>query len=175
MTDDARAALAARQGEGARYDADSAPAEDLQKARLGTAYFARILNGLPDTDLDAPAAREGWTRRMVIAETGYHARRMGLFIAAARVGNIPADPIDPEAMEIAQGATLPPRALRHLIEHAAVHLNVEWRDLTDADWRGTLNGIALRDTPLMRAQVLWQNALDLNAGGRMQDVPKGVL
>lgn len=175
MTDDARAALVARQGDGARYDAASAPAETLAQARLGTAYFARLLNGLTDAALDAPATRDGWTRRMVIAETGYHARRVGLFIAAARAGETPNDPITPSPAEIANGATLPPRALRHLIEHAAVHLNVEWRDMTDADWDRTVNGTALRDTPMMRARLLWQNALDLNAGGRLRDVPEGVL
>ena len=175
MTHDARAALVARQGDGARYDATTAPGETLAQARLGTAYFARLLNGLTDAALDAPATRDGWTRRMVIAETGYHARRMGLFIAAARAGETPSDPIAPPPEEIANGATLPPRALRHLIEHAAVHLNVEWRDMTDADWETSVNGTALRDTPNMRARLLWQNALDVNAGGRLRDVPEGIL
>ena len=71
MTDSleaARAALQARQGEGARYDAATAPARDLDWARRGTAYFARMLNGLSDAALDTgmqgmPEAR----RRRVIS------------------------------------------------------------------------------------------------------------
>lgn len=81
----------------------------------------------------------------------------------------------PSPQEIALGETLPPRALRHLIDHASVHLNVAWRDMTDLDWGRACNGVALRDTPMLRARLLWHNALDLNAGGRVKDVPEGVL
>lgn len=174
-TDAALAAFVARQGKGARYDAQATPADALAMARRGTAYFARLLNGLGDADLDAPSARAGWSRRAVIAQTGYHARHLGLFITAAQTGTGRDRPLAPSPAEIALGETLPPRALRHLIEHASVHLNVAWRDMTDGDWGLTCNGIALRDTPVLRARVLWQNALDLNAGGRVKDVPEGLI
>ena len=174
-TDAALAALIARQGTGARYDAQVAPADELAMARRGTAYFARLLNGLADADLDSPTAREGWSRRAVIAQTGYHARHLGLFIAAAQNGTAWDQSLIPSPQEIALGETLPPRALRHLIDHASVHLNVAWRDMSDTDWGRTCNGVALRDTPMLRARLLWQNALDLNAGGRVKDAPEGVL
>ena len=174
-TDAALAALVARQGTGARYDAQVAPADELAMARRGTAYFARLLNGLADADLDAPTARAGWSRRAVIAQTGYHARHLGLFITAAQNGTAWDQSVMPSPQEIALGETLPPRALRHLIDHASVHLNVAWRDMTDTDWGRTCNGVALRDTPMLRARLLWQNALDLNAGGRVKDAPEGVL
>ncbi|MFC0159663.1 hypothetical protein ACFFKB_17110, partial [Mameliella alba] len=77
---------------------------------------------------------------------------------------------------IAQGATLPPRALRSLVHHAAIHLDVEWRDLTDEGWTlsAPLEGQAvtpLRQTPRLRARVVWKGALDLGNGGRLADVP----
>ena len=107
----------------------------------------------------------------MIAQTGYHARRSGLFIAALRAGGQPDPSLDGAAQDIALGATLPPRALRHLIDHASVHLNVEWRDLEDAQWALAHRGTAVRDTPMIRARLLWQNALLLGAGGREKDVP----
>ena len=87
----AREALRARQGAGARYDAASAPAEDLLLARRGTAYFARKLGELSDAELDAPSLREDVRRRALIAQVGYHARALALAVAAARAGR--ADPM----------------------------------------------------------------------------------
>ena len=61
--EEARAALRELQGRGARYDAAAAPARELDWARRGTAYFARLLNNLSDEDLDAPSALPGVSRR----------------------------------------------------------------------------------------------------------------
>ncbi|WP_316355221.1 hypothetical protein [Devosia sp.] len=57
-----------------------------------------------------------------------------------------------------------------------VHLNVEWRDLTDGGWDRSVQDaagrvIGLRDTPRMRARALWLHAIDLDAGGRFSDMP----
>ncbi|MBY6116667.1 maleylpyruvate isomerase N-terminal domain-containing protein [Mameliella alba] len=175
----AREALRARQGAGARYDAPSAPAEALLLARRGTAYFARKLTELPDADLTGPSLRTGMSRAALIAETGYHARAMAECLAAAHSGK----PVKLDALggateaEIALGATLPARALRSLIHHAAVHLDVEWRDLSDAAWDVALTpdeSVTLRDTPLMRARVVWQAAVDLGNGGRILDLPEAL-
>src|SRR5690606_34928742 len=78
--------LRARQGRGARYDSAGAPASDLLLARRGTAYFARKLNELADTDLDLPSLREGWSRRHLIAHIGYHARALAHAMEGARAG-----------------------------------------------------------------------------------------
>ncbi|MCA8880851.1 MAG: maleylpyruvate isomerase N-terminal domain-containing protein [Rhodobacteraceae bacterium] len=178
VEDAARAALRVRQGGGARYDAPSAPAGDLALARRGTAYFARLLNDLSDADLWFPSARTGWTRRHLIAHVGYHARALARVVEGARTGE--PQPLylsdAARAAEIALGATLPARALRHLVQHAAIHLNVEWRDLTDADWRkilpdGAGGTIAVARTPWLRAHEVWSAALDLGSGGRLRDVP----
>lgn len=78
-----------------------------------------------------------------------------------------------EALDLAE--TLPARALRHLASHADIHLNVVWRDLSDAEWNlpvalsaGT---IPARATAALRADLLWRDALDLAAGGRLRDLP----
>ncbi|WP_417208969.1 maleylpyruvate isomerase N-terminal domain-containing protein [Antarctobacter sp.] len=176
--DAARAALRARQGAGARYDAPSAPAADLLLARRGTAYFARKLGELPDTALSEPSLRAGRSRAEVIAEVGHHARALAVLVAGIRNATEP-NPIPPEAArlaDIALAATLPARALRSLVHHAAIHLDVEWRDLEDADWdmsvrlaHGALTPVSA--TPRLRAHLVWQAALDLGNGGRLVDVP----
>lgn len=176
--DAARAALRARQGAGARYDAANAPAADLALARGATAYFARILNGINDKALAAPAA--GATRAHVVAAVGLTARAQAEILASMRQGQADGGRLplhaaaDPDA--VALGATLPPEALRNLIFHSTVHLDVEWRDLPDAAWDARVADaagieIVIRDLPRARAVSLWTAALDLRAGARLADVP----
>lgn len=169
----ARAVLRARQGSGARYDAPAAPARELRWARLGTAYFARKLNELHDAALWAASSRAGWTRRRIVASVGLEARAIAQAITLATGG--PTDEfadVDTSALDLAE--TLPAAALRHLVTHAAIHLDVTWRDLTDAQWDLPLEGMpfaTVRDSAFARARTLWAGALDLRSGGRLADAP----
>lgn len=174
----ARDALRARQGKGARYDAPSAPHEDLLLARRGTAYFARKLNELSDDALFEPSLRDGWSRAHLVAQVSYHARALARLVEWARTGV--EHPMYASAAardaEVELGATLPARALRNLFLHATIHLDVEWRDLRDDGWDAhlrTLDGTAItaRDTPLVRAREVWTGGIDLNNGGRAFDLP----
>ncbi|MEP0454895.1 MAG: maleylpyruvate isomerase N-terminal domain-containing protein [Roseibium sp.] len=175
----ARDALRARQGDGARYDAEAAPHDDLLQARRGTAYFARKLNELSDAELLGPALRDGWTRAQLVAHISYHARLFAHLLEAARTGI--SQPIaENRDTEIGFGTTLPPHALRSLFRHAEVHLNVEWRDLTDKGWSAPLRlpdgaAITARETPILRAKEVWQGAIDLGNGAGIADVPHAVL
>lgn len=171
--DTARAALRERQGAGARYDAAAAPAEALAQARRGTAYLARIVNGLNDEALWAESARKGFSRRRVIAAAALEAREIAQALedATGRAG----DRAETDAAALDLAETLPARALRHLAAHAEVHLNVVWRDLTDAEWDLTVtlgSGVLpARDTARTHALTLWRAAIDLRAGGRARDIP----
>lgn len=174
----ARNALRARQGLGARYDAPAAPHAELLLARRGAAYFARKLGELSDDELAAPSLRCGWTRRHLIAHVGYHARAMAVLVEAVRTGAPPPPYPSDDSLraEIELGATLPARALRSLVHHATIHLDVEWRDLTDPQWKAPLAGpdsvqITMHDTPRLRARAVWQCAIDLGNGGRLADLP----
>lgn len=180
--DSARNALRLRQGSGARYDAEDAPAEDLYVARLGTAYFARKLNELSDAALFEQAIGEGWTRAEVVANVSYHARALCRQIEAVAAGVDPPAMYDDDATkaeDIAMGATLPARALRHLFEHSAIHLDVVWRDLPSAEWDARAPNAAgeprpMRQTARERAELIWLSALDLSNGARQQDLPVGL-
>ncbi|MBY4892744.1 hypothetical protein KUL25_08205 [Rhodobacteraceae bacterium N5(2021)] len=167
-----RAALIARQGLGARYDAPEAPLQDLLLARRGTAYFARLLNELPD---DALVDNR---RAVVVARVGYHARGLTRLMTRARTGVEQREHESAAARdaEVTFGASLPARALRGLFDHAAIHLDVEWRDLPGPAWDVPLcllddTEITARDTPMIRARLIWRAALELDAGGRLADVP----
>jgi len=180
--DDARAELRTRQGTGARYDSAGAPARELDWARRGTSYFARILNGLRDDEFDQPSLIPGLSRRYVITYIGYQARLFGETVGWAR--SHPKDRlpfvIRLDEEEIRDHLTLPVRALRYLFEHSAIHLDVEWRDCSDADWNACPSDhsgriIELRKTPWLRAAAIWLHALDLNSGGRLKDMPAELL
>jgi maleylpyruvate isomerase len=170
----ARRALQARQGIGARNDAACAPARELSWARLGAAYFARKLAELPDAALWGASERPGWTRRRVIAACALQARALAQSITLA-IGS-PLDEVaetDEQALDLAE--TLPAHALRYLVTHAEIHLNVVWRDLSDAQWSLSLDGAsganAIDQTPALRARLLWASAVNLGNGGRLEDAP----
>src|SRR3954452_18385025 len=80
------------------------------------------------------------------------------------------------AVEIEFGATLNPTALRNLHLHAAVTLNVEWRDLPADRWDETVRTAQGRRVPVsetvwMRTREVWLHAIDLDNGGRFADLP----
>ena len=171
----ALAALKAQQGKGARYDAESAPADDLLLARRGSALFARQLAQLPDRDLDNPSLREGQTRREIIIEVCYAARAQAIALKKLR------EPLSTEEAtwtgDMALGLSLPPRALRHLYDHSSVHLNVEYRDLSNEGWQQSISissapSCPVRALPLMRAREVWRAAYQLAAGVRLSELPE---
>lgn len=178
----ARLQLRRRLGAGARFDSPAAPARDLQWARRGTAYFARSLNELADGELDAPSRLPGWSRRHVVAHVGYQARGLARLVEAARNGAAEETLPEPGTgfEDIQFAATLPAHALRHLFKHSEVHLNVEWRDLTEAGWSASVRSlsgetVAIATTPWLRAREIWMRALELDNGGSPADFPRDLL
>jgi maleylpyruvate isomerase len=155
--------------------------EDLALARLGQAYFSRKLNELDDLELAAPSSLPGWTRAHVIAHVGYNARAIARLVEWAETGVEHPMYASREARdyEIDFGATLSARALRHLSDHAAVQLDVAWRDLPDERWGFTVRSALGREIPAsetvwMRSRELWLHALDLGNGARARDIPVAV-
>ena len=152
-------ALKARQGLGARWDAEHAPHDALLQARRGTAHFARVLAGLSDAELDYGH------RRAIVARIAYQARDMAEALAALRLGCRP-EQIDCVRRQML-AECLPHRALRHLFAHTEVHLNVEFRDLPDAVWSDPTplaSGFpCAAKMPLLRAQSVWGGAISLRS------------
>jgi maleylpyruvate isomerase len=177
----ALAELMERQGSGARYDAEQAPKRELAWARSGTAYFLRKLRELSDRELDGPSLLDGWDRRELLAHVGYNARALTRLTEWARTGvETPMYVPGQRDAEIALGATLPALALRHLIDHSVVHLNVEWRDLTNEQWDNevvTAQGrtVPVRETAWMRTREVWIHAVDLDNQGSYLDFPPDLL
>jgi maleylpyruvate isomerase len=154
----------------------------LLQARRGTAFFARKLNELSDAELDGASLLPGWTRRHVTAHVGYNARAIARLIEWAATGVETPMYASPEARnhEIEFGATLSPIALRHLFDHSAVHLNVEWRDLPEDAWHHKVRTAQGREVPAtetiwMRTREVWMHAVDLDNGATFADIPEPVL
>lgn len=147
-------------------------------ARRGQAYFSRKLNELRNDRLDAPSLVAGWTRRHVVAHVGLNARALTRLTEWAATGvetPMYASPAERDA-EIEFAATLPARALRNLSAHAAVHLDVEWRDLPEEAWRAPVRTALGRTVPAsetvwMRTREVWVHAVDLDNGGSFDDFP----
>lgn len=174
----ARGELRSRQGAGARYDDPSAPAPDLNLARQGTAYFARLLANMSDRQLNGQSRTPGVSRREIVARIGLEARFLAETVAWVRDHPGQALPFDaqpiPDGVDFA--ATLPSLALRNLFSHSEVHLNVEWRDLSASGWVEMAfdragKQIPIRATPRWRARSLWYSAHQLGVGGRFADIP----
>ncbi|MEV0700200.1 maleylpyruvate isomerase family mycothiol-dependent enzyme [Saccharopolyspora sp. NPDC050389] len=154
----------------------------LRWARHGSAYFARKLNELPDAEFDAPTGLAGWSRRHLVAHVGYNAGAIARLVdwAATGVENPMYSSPAARAEEIEEGATLSVSALRALAEHAAVHLDVSWRDLPEGRWAAevrTAQGrlVPAAETPWMRAREVWIHAVDLGNGGSFADFPPDFL
>jgi maleylpyruvate isomerase len=156
------------------------PRDDLLLAFRGTSYFLRAVSVLSDAEFDEPGNSQSlMNRREVMATVAYDARGLAHLVEQIRTGVQPAITFEnaiERADTISFGAALPPRALRHLIEHSAVHLRVEWRDLLDALWAAEgrdHNGESLpvAETPWLRARQVWLGAIDLGSGARFDDLP----
>lgn len=154
--------------------------EALLMARRGTAYFSRYLGQLSAEDMRGPSLIPQWDRAHVVAHVGYHARQLAHVIEKVRTGLPSTEPDLPQAHNVDYGASLPDSALRNLHMHAAVHLNVEWRDLPGEKWETLLAQGAgqpshLVETVWQRAQEVWLHAIDLNNGARYEDFPPRLL
>lgn len=164
----------------ARTDKATDPAlrAQLLLARRGQAFFSRALSELRNDELDAPSLVPGWTRRHVAAHVGLNARALTHLTEWAATGvetPMYASPTERDE-EIAFAATLPARALRNLSAHAAVHLDVEWRDLEPAAWEAqvrTAQGrvVPARETVWMRTREVWVHAVDLDHGASFRQFP----
>ena len=161
---------------------DPGLAHALLVMRRGQAYWARKLNELRDDEFDAPSLLPGWSRRHLIAHVGFNARAVARLVEWARTGveNPMYTSPTQRAEEIDFGATLPTEALRNLAAHAAVHLNVEWRDLPEEAWghqvrtaQGRL--VPATETVWMRTREVWIHAVDLANGGSVRDFPEELL
>lgn len=147
-------------------------------ARRGQAYFARALVNLRDQDFGLPSLLPGWSRGQVAVHVGLNARGISRLVEWARTGietPMYASP-DERLREIELGATLPVEAIRNLSLHAAVHLDVEWRDLPEENWTrlvSTPQGrtVPVSETVWMRTREVWLHALDLRSGASVDDFP----
>jgi len=155
---------------------------DLGTARHGTAYFARALAKLSDTELRNPSRLTGWTNAHIAAHVGYNARALCRLLEWAETGDENPMYSSPEQRreEIDLGASLRPDALRNLVHHAAIHLDVSWRDLSPDAWSRTVRTaqgrvVPASETVWMRSREVWVHAVDLSPNSRFDALPSRFL
>lgn len=155
---------------------------ELLLARRGQAYFSRKLNELANDEFAESSLLPGWSRAHVVAHVGYNARAVARLVSWAETGIETPMYESPTQRntEIELGATLSTRALRHLSDHAAVHLDVSWRDLAADRWSHQVKTALGRTVPVsetvwMRTREVWLHAIDLDIGARFADLPSSVL
>ena len=162
--------------------ADPALVAELLLARRGQAYFSRVLGQLPNGDLGSESFVPGWTNARVVAHVALDARATAHAVEALRTRA--SEPVLVDAAErirdIDFAATLPPEALRNLSAHAAVHLNVEWRDLPAEVWSEKIRvtgkpPILAADTVWRRCNEVWTRSVDLAGPSAIRDLPRDVL
>lgn len=167
----------------ARSDLTTSPEvqAELLAVRRATAYLSRKVSEIQDGELGAASRLDGWSRAHVVAHLGYNARALCRLVEWANTGV--ETPMyrsgEHRNYEIEMGATLQPHALRHLFDHSAVSLNVEWRDTPDDAWGATVmtatgREVQLTETLWMRLRELWLHAIDLDNGGRWEDIPPDI-
>jgi len=151
----------------------------LATVRLATASFRRALAHVDDVGFDAASGLPGWTRRHVVAHVGYNARALSRLVVWAETGaELPMYASSQQRdREIELGATLRPQALRSLVDHSAIELDVRWRDLPADRWSHpvvTAQGrqVPVSETLWMRTREVWLHAVDLCAGTSVGDIPE---
>jgi maleylpyruvate isomerase len=161
---------------------DPGLARALLLARRGQAFYSRKLNELADHEFDGPSLLPGWSRRQLIAHVGLNARALTRLTAWATTGiETPMyDSPGQRVQEIDLSATLPVQALRNLSDHAAIHLNVEWRDMPESAWAHEVRTalgrqVAASETVWMRTREVWIHAVDLNNGATFADFPASLV
>lgn len=150
----------------------------LLEVRRGTSFLSRKINELQDSELREDSLLDGWSRAHLIAHIGYNARALCRLSSWANTGVEQKMYLSAEARvaEIEWGSSLQPHALRHLFEHSAISLNVEWRDTPDDAWQKqvkTASGrwVPFSETIWMRLREVWVHAIDLANGARWTDLP----
>jgi maleylpyruvate isomerase len=160
---------------------DPAVLADLADARLGQAFFSRALNDVRNDDLAGASGLPGWSKAHVVAHVGYNARGLARLVEWAETGveHLMYPDAASRDAEIELGATLSARALRHLSDHAAIALDVGWRDLPADRWGFQVRTAQGRQVPVsetvwLRTRETWLHAVDLRSGARLVDVPARV-
>lgn len=156
--------------------------ELLSVARAGNAYFGELLARLSDEQFAEASLLPGWTRAHVIAHMCYNAFGLSRLMDWASTGvETPMyTSMDARTKEIEEGATRDPQVLRDLWADGIARLEAGWAAADDATWHATVRTARGDEIPAyvtlwMRSREIWVHAVDLDAGGRFEDLPPRVL
>ena len=150
--------------------------------REGTARLLAVVDELGDEDLRGPSTLPGWSRAHVIGHLARNAEALVRLATWAQTGVETPMYADREqrAAEIERSAALPADTLRAQLADTATALDTALTRLTAARWEAEVRSalgraIPAAELPWMRIREVWLHAVDLNTGGRMDDLPAEVV
>jgi maleylpyruvate isomerase len=150
--------------------------------REGTARLLAVVDKLGDEDLRGPSTLPGWSRAHVIGHLARNAEALVRLATWAQTGIETPMYADREqrAAEIERSAVLPADTLRAQLADTAADLDTALTRLTAARWEAEVRSalgraIPAAELPWMRIREVWLHAVDLNTGGRMDDLPAEVV
>ena len=156
-------------------------AEEIHKwVDFGTELISANLDRLADTDLDAPCALPGWSRRHLLAHVASNAEAIGRLLTWATTG-VPTPMYDSPQQRMADIVSGAGRAdIREWTLASAADLAAAMYALTADAWSAevvTAQGrvVPASETPWMRARETCIHAVDLGAGNTFGDLPDGFL
>ena len=144
--------------------------------RTGTRLFLDTVDGLSDSDLDAPSPLAGWQRRHIIAHVARNAEALGRLLDWASTGvETPMySSVEQRAADIESGARQTPGELRADVHRTAdaFAAKIDTHQAWEARVR-TAQGrdIPASNVPWMRTCEVWLHAVDLDAGVAVADFP----
>ncbi|HMK11851.1 MAG TPA: maleylpyruvate isomerase family mycothiol-dependent enzyme [Acidimicrobiales bacterium] len=158
------------------------PRERIEWMREGDAFFLERLDSLPDDALREPSGLPDWTRAHVVSHFSRNARGLMNLLDWARTGvATPMYPsVEARAEDIEEGSHQDAATLRAEAHTASQQLNAAVAAMPDDAWDGAIRTALGRDTtgaevPWMRVRESWVHAVDLAAGGRVDQLPDGVV
>lgn len=158
------------------------PRDRLEWMSQGEVFFLGRLDSVNDAALREPSALPGWTRAHVVSHFSRNARALINLLDWARTGvATPMYPsVEARADGIEEGSHQSAAELRAEAIAASKHLQDATAAMPDSAWDGEIRTALGRKTngaevPWMRVRENWVHAVDLDAGGRFDQIPEAVV
>jgi maleylpyruvate isomerase len=157
------------------------PRERLAWMHDGEGFFLGGLDDLGDDDLREPSGLPGWSRAHVVSHFARNARALINLLDWARTGvATPMYPsVEARADGIEEGSHQSAADLRAEAHAASQQLLDATAAMPDDAWDGEIRTALGRATtgaevPWMRVRETWVHAIDLDAGGRTEQIPDAI-
>jgi maleylpyruvate isomerase len=146
--------------------------------RAGTELFLGAVDGLADTEFDAPTELAGWSRRHLVAHVGLNAQALQRLVGWAATGEPTPmySSTEQRRADIEAGSAWSAQRLRVFVHETAAALDADLNALAEDRWTAevrTAQGRAVPATEIvwMRVREVAVHSVDLAVGIGFQELP----